>query len=148
MKLVATFAVLAIQASTYANPQVQPLRDSEIDYGCGCSFQVPRKLGPNGPVVLQWEQDGPANIRVDGKLHKLKVLALPAPKDQDRRQRVGDKEVFELFGDSVSARAECTVTRICEPEDESCEVTIYKAKLTVRTPGGTRVLDAWASCGC
>ncbi|HET9822351.1 MAG TPA: hypothetical protein VFQ16_11055 [Burkholderiaceae bacterium] len=148
MKLLALLALLAIHAATSAHPQVQPLRESDIDYGCGCSFQAPLSLGPDAPVVIQWELDGPANIRLDGRLHKLKVSSLSAVRRKDGRERVGDREVFELKGDSVFVRAECTVAEVCKPGDESCEVTIYKARITIRTPTGTSVLDARASCGC
>jgi hypothetical protein len=140
--LLVLFARLAV-----AEPRVEPLRETDIDYGCGCSFHIPPNQEQRGAVILQWEMGSLANLRADGKLHKLNVTGKSSA-SAARPERVGDKTCFELFGRGVSAHASCTVANVCKPEDESCEVTINLAKVTVHTPAGTKTLDTWASCGC
>jgi hypothetical protein len=140
--------MLSAYAFVAAAPRIEPLREADIDYGCGCSFHIPPDLGAKGVAILQWEDGSKANMRVDGKLQKLNVVTKQPATSAMRPEQVGDEEVFELQGGGVSVRAVCTVTEVCAAEDESCEVTIFRAKVTIRTSAGTKVLKTWAACGC
>jgi hypothetical protein len=131
-----------------APPRIDPLRASDIEDGCGCSFHVPWKLGPKGRMILRWEIDVPASLRIDGRLRRLEVLTREEASSPERPARVGDKALYELNGTGIDARVECTVIGVCKPDDEACESTSYRAKITVRTPAGATAVDAWGSCGC
>src|SRR5690242_3099275 len=73
------FCLIAMWSSAQAgesakNPlTIMPLRESDIDYGCGCSFHYPPRLEAKGKAVVQWGIDGPANIRLNNYLYKLSV---------------------------------------------------------------------------
>jgi len=129
-------------------PRLDPLRESDLADGCGCSFHVPPRAGAKGRTILQWEIDSRATMRLDGRVRKLDVVGVQEASTPERAARIGDKAVFELKGADVDVRADCVVTRVCRPDDEACENVAYRARLKVRTAGGERVVDAWASCGC
>jgi hypothetical protein len=83
---------------------------------------------------------------VDGQLHALRVTE-KASASSKSKPRIGEKDIYELTGNGISARVVCTITRPCKSGDE-CEATEYRATITVRTQKGTRELQAWAICGC
>ncbi len=138
--------IVAFCFTANAAPSLQPLRDKDMAHGCGCSFHVPVQKGPSGAVVLQWATGSPANIRLNGKLHKLSVSEPPATSKWPKR--VGEKVVYTFKGKEVSGTAHCIATQVCAPGDETCEVVFYKAKITIQTQDGTSLVDAWAECGC
>jgi hypothetical protein len=148
MKRLLLLASVLVSELSNAGPRVDPLREQDIDYGCGCSFQLPASDQAKAATVLQWELGMPANVRVDGRLYKLSIKGLRG-KSQDRHPwKVGDKTTFDLKGSGVSVTAACTVTEVCPTERLACEVTHLKAVLTVRTNEGQTVLKAQGTCGC
>lgn len=48
-----------------------------------------------------------------------------------RAPKVGDREWAIYAVGEVRVRVDYLVTKVCDPKDESCEVTYYKATLTV-----------------
>jgi|tagenome__1003787_1003787.scaffolds.fasta_scaffold17809591_1 hypothetical protein len=148
MELIVGMGLALLAGVSAAAPRVEPLREADVNSGCGCSFHIPPSAEARGAMILQWEVGSPANLRVDGKLQRLLVRTREQATQSTRPDQVGDKTVFDLTGKGVNARAVCTVIKVCKPEDEACEVTVYRAKISVRTPAGTTVLDTWAACGC
>ena len=140
--------MLGAASFAIAGPTIEPLHEADIQYGCGCSFHVPFAAGDKGDMVLQWEMDSPATLRVDKRVEKLKVVELRKRVLDQWPEQVGDKSMFLLTGKAVKARVENTAIEVCKPEDESCEVTYYRSRITVTTRSGTKVLNAWGNCGC
>lgn len=131
-----------------AAPRIDPLLPTDIDFGCGCSFNLPGTGYAQAPTVLQWEFGLPANIRVDGRLRKLEVKELPRQTAANGPLKIGDKTTFVLHGRGVSVSAVCTFTEVCTPDRPSCEVNHFRAKLTVQSETGTSVLRTEGTCGC
>ena len=101
------FWLLLINFPAFAQPKIAPLLKRDIEYGCGCSFHIPFERGAKGRQILQWEMESPAKMRVDGKLHKLKVAEIRPKALRVRPERVGDKTIFNLTGPGFSVRAVC-----------------------------------------
>ncbi len=148
MKRLLVVASTFLTLQVHGGPKLEPLREQDIDYRCGCSFQLPSSDKTQQKTILQWELGERANVRIDGKHRKLEVKELRNESRRGDAWKVGDRTVFELRGDGVSATAACTVTDICPMDRPACEVTLFAAKLTVRTEKGKTVLNAHASCGC
>jgi hypothetical protein len=47
--LLVLFARLAV-----AEPGIESLRETDVDYGCGCSFHIPPNQEQRGAMILQW----------------------------------------------------------------------------------------------
>lgn len=142
------FWLLLIDFPTFAQSKIEPLLERDIEYGCGCSFHVPFERGAKGRQILQWEMESPAKMRVDGKLHKMKVAEIRPKALRVRPERVGDKTIFNLTGPKLTVRAVCVAVEVCKPSDESCESVSYNATLSLRAKSGTTTIKAWAVCGC
>ena len=89
-----SFGLLMLSTGTFAfaAQTINPLNESDIERGCGCSFHVPFASGYKGDMVLQWEMDSPATMRVDDHVEKLNVVEL-------RKQVLGQRP--EQFGDAA-----------------------------------------------
>ena len=154
-RLVFLLFIVALVWPLVANSQlsnrslaVAPLHESDMDYGCGCSFHYPPSKREKGATILQWELGNKANIRVDGSLRKLELRSERFIPDRNGSVKVGDRAVFELQGNGVDVVARCTVVWACRPEDEACEVTWFRGTATVTTERGRIEVPVWAGCGC
>ena len=138
---------LAFNASG-AEVQLEKLNDSELDRGCGCSFHVPASAKSQGTRVLQWQDPGPAKVRIAGVLHHLTVSEPKVSTPPDRRARVGDRLSYSLAGQGIAVVASCRATTACKEDDDSCESTEYSATISLTTASGKSQIKAWAICGC
>jgi hypothetical protein len=60
---------------------------------------------------------------------------------------IGDRSQYYYAAGSVRVTVEYVVTEVCAASDESCEVTQYRAKLTVSANRKTVNVTGYAVCG-
>lgn len=119
----------------------KPLSD-----GCGCYLQLPQdsKL-KNERYVFLADVDGSAQINVNGQDITLKQVTNNLPQES---LKVGAKwsEVYE--SGKTKVEVEYVVKKVCDPNDEACEVTHYSATITVTHDKAVRKVNATGLCGC
>lgn len=89
--------------------------------------------------------DGSARINLDGKDLELQLVD---SKELKRAPKVGDREWAVCAAGDVRVRVDYLVTKVCDPKDESCEVTYYKATLTVTRKSQRTAIKTIGFCGC
>jgi hypothetical protein len=83
-------------------------------------------------------------MNIDGRNVELTVLR----DEENKGVRVGYR-FFQTYGSSnLRVRIDYIVTRICDPNDEGCEVTWYEATITVTRKGSSRRTGVLGVCGC
>ena len=87
---------------------------------------------------------GRAVMNINGRDAALKLIEPKEPKGEPKK---GESSTYRYRGAGVEVVVRYVVTGICAPDDESCEVTNYKALVTVTTASGTRALPAHGTCG-
>ncbi len=117
-----------------------------ISDGCGCYLQLPKdtKL-KNEKYVFVADVDGSAQVNINGKDMTLKQTTNNLPQES---LKVGAKwkEVYEAAKTKVEV--EYVVTKVCDPDDEACEVAHYSAVITVTHDGTIGKVNATGLCGC
>jgi hypothetical protein len=111
--------------------------------GCGCSFFYPASLKEKGNPILEWEFGEKAKIRINNKLHTLRVL-----EQQYDGEHVGDKALFKMRDAGVGLLFNGKIEWLCPTDDESCEVTKFHGTLETKTKDGKTALPVWGACGC
>ena len=153
VKSVALFAAVAPILAFAAEPTWHVSTTTYKDYGPGfrCAFWGP-KDGRDTPGLLfqaddETVTDRRALIGIDGTPLLLSGVDLRVKNKRRDLYSIGDS-LFERFeGKGVTAVVDATVTGACPANAESCEVTKYRAKLTVTKDGSSRVLEVVGECG-
>jgi hypothetical protein len=113
---------------------------------CGCSLQFRADYRKhNDRYVFRRDFDGAGIMNIDGRNVELTVL-----RDEEFKGdvRVGDRSFQTYRYGDVGVRIDYTVTRICNPKDEGCEVTWYSATITVTQSGSSQRAKVLGVCGC
>lgn len=113
--------------------------------GCGCSFSYNLSDLRNHKHLLISPMDEDTYITLDGQKLKLQLLAELKGK---RKERVGDRSWQIYSGGDVKVRVDYVVTKVCDPNDEDCEATYYRANMTVTRGKQRLVVRGIAICGC
>ena len=111
--------------------------------GAGCSLWMPSDAKKRRAVFLS-DFDGSAVINIDGKDIELKLINRREPKGGPKK---GDRSTWNYAAKNVSARVDYVVTRVCDPNDEACEVTWYDATIAVASGKRKRVVKVTGICG-
>jgi hypothetical protein len=128
-------------------PSTLPTGD---DPGFSCAFWRASEKNPSRYILFADDDillPRRALITVNGKSVVL------APKDIKRRVKsknrfsVGDEYVFSFEAEGVQVTTTATVTWACPRNNDSCEVTRYRAKILVEANGGSTSIDARGECG-
>lgn len=84
-------------------------------------------------------------MNIDGRNVELTVL-----RDEEFKGdvRVGDRSFQTYRSGNLGVRIDYTVTRICDPNDEGCEVTWYSATITVTRSDSSQRAKVLGVCGC
>ena len=149
-------AILCILAfSSGASPQAistSSLRSSfklgyvkNGDIGCGCYFARNKAELQNRRYLYIHGMDESAYINVNGKNIKLHRFA---PIYEPIREKIGQRSWGKFTAGNIKIRLEKTVTKICDPNDEDCEVTNYKATMTVTKKAQKIIVKLIGLCGC
>ena len=128
-------------------PTISILRPSKPPDGCGCNLQFPTDYRKHNDryVFLSDLVDSTGKMNIDGRNVELTML-----RDEETKgnMRVGDR-FFQTYGlENLRVRIDYTVTRICNPSDEGCEVTWYSAAITVTRGGSSQRARVLGVCGC
>ena len=148
--MIKIFAILILTVAfgnaVYA--QSQPLRLGYVDegsFGCGCSMSRNASEARKLKFILVTPMDDATYIQLNDKRLTLRLVA---ESKRRRRERVGDRS-WETYSDGdVTVRVDYVVTRVCGPREEGCEVTNYRATMTVSRGKQRIVVKGIADCGC
>jgi hypothetical protein len=147
--IVTAFSSRALeQTSTTTSPGPQ-LKIGYVEVGiggCGCSLALNAADERKGRFVFIQDMDEPAYINLDGK--DLKLEEVDSGGSEAVPEKVGDRSWVAYVAGDVKVRIDRTVTRVCDPKDESCEVTYYKAILTVSRKTQKTTIRTIGLCGC
>ncbi len=128
-------------------PSTLPTGD---DPGFRCAFWRATEKNPSAYILFADDEillPRRALITVNGKPVML------APKGIERRVKskkwisVGDQFVFRFEAENVRVVTRATVTWACPRDNDSCEVTRYRAKVFVEADGASTSIDARGECG-
>ncbi|HYE75913.1 MAG TPA: hypothetical protein VEF04_21390 [Blastocatellia bacterium] len=98
------------------------------DIGCGCYFARSLSDLRKDRYIYSEIINEPAFINVNGKNLKLNPVA---SSEANGEEKVGQRSWETFTARDLKIRLEKVVTKVCDPNDESCEVTYYNATLTV-----------------
>ncbi len=115
------------------------------DIGCGCSFARNKVDLQNRRYLYIQGMDEPAYININGKNIKLHHFA---PSDEQVREKIGQRSWGKFTAGDIKIRLEKIVTKVCDPNDEDCEVTNYKATMTVTRKAQKITVKLIGLCGC
>ena len=115
------------------------------DFGCGCYFARNKTDLRKRRYIYSESMDGPAYINVNGKNLELQPIA---SSETNGEEGVGRRSWQTFTAGDLRIRLELTVTWVCPPKDEGCEVTYYKAILTVSGKGQKITENLTGMCGC
>lgn len=112
--------------------------------GCGCYFKF-RGTRRNSPKVM-FAEFGQNNswMNIAGRDVQLKLVK----ENRGERERVGSKWTRTLAVGDISVTSTYVATRVCAPNDETCESTDYDATFVVKKGKRTQSLRAFGWCGC
>ena len=136
------------QTSTTSSPGPQ-LKIGYVEVGiggCGCSLALNAADLREGRYIFIQDDGEPAYINLDGK--DLKLEEVDSGGSEAVIEKVGDRSWVAYVAGDVKVRIDRTVTRVCDPKDESCEVTYYKAILTVSRRTQKTTIRTIGLCGC
>ena len=144
------FAILALALAfrNVAHAQSQKLELGYVDdgvFGCGCSISRNRSEERKLKFILETPMDDATYIQLNGKRVTLRQVAASKLR---RRERVGDRSWETYAAGDVTVRVDYVVTRVCGPNEEDCEVTNYRATMTISRGKQRLVVKGVASCGC
>ena len=150
-KILCAFAALpivlaaSVMVSAQQKNMVGILRMSSRADGCGCYFSFNKSDDAARRLIFfESDQDMGIWINIDGRDTRLRLTR----ETKAKRLRVGSRLVSEYASGDVTVSLVKTVTWVCPPRDESCEVTKFSAVLTVRKGNLTQTVRAVGSCGC
>lgn len=126
------------------------LQNTAVADGCGCYFQFRDSPRDSQQHLffssIDEEAEKTAWMNIEGRDVKLALATKTSPKGKERigsrltRRYVGEKQIV--------VDATYITTRVCKPNEESCESTQYVATFTVRKGKKRQVVRAVGSCGC
>lgn len=136
------------QTSTVPSPGPQ-LKIGYVEVGiggCGCSLALNAADLRKGRYVFIQDIGEPAYINLDGK--DLKLEEVDSGGFEAITEKVGDRSWVAFVAGDVKVRIDWTVTRVCDPKDEDCEATNYKAVMTITRKTRRAIVKTIGLCGC
>jgi hypothetical protein len=115
------------------------------DMGCGCSFALNKSDLRNHRDIFIQEFEEPAYINLNGNKLKLQVVDSSPEKNEDK---LGKHSWKTFAAGNLKVQLDMIVTKVCDPKDESCEVTYYNATMTVSRKAQKTAVKLIGLCGC
>ena len=111
-----------------------------------CNLQFPKdyKRRNHSYVFMNYEQGGMAQINIDGKDLKLKLVDRTK---SDFEMKAGYRHFEEYAAGRTRVRVDYVVLNPCKPNDEQCEVIVESAVITVHHKGWARKTRTIGLCG-
>lgn len=114
--------------------------------GCSCTLFRNRKEQRKQQVIFLSGMSENGLINLNGK--DLTLRLLDSSPEKKRREKIGDRK-WEIFNaGNTHLRVDYTISKLCDPKDESCEAIYYKAILTLTRDKQKVVLNTIGACGC
>lgn len=150
MPKILTLLILMFCAAAIAEAQVSSSSKLKLSYveegmGCGCSVSYNSSDSQKNKHVLIIPMDDDAYVTIDEKKLQLRLITSSKAK---ATEKVGDRSWEIYSARNVKVRVDYVVTRVCDPDDEGCEATYYRANMTVTKGKQSRVVKGIAICGC
>ncbi len=146
-----TIVILGTVAAQNASKRslVANLKNNAVADGCGCYFQF-RGTPRNAERYVfssSIDDEKTAWMNIGGRDAKL-TLEMETGLKGKEEERVGSRSrALYALGD-ITVSATYVVTRVCDPNDESCESTQYDVTFVVKKGPRLQVVKAVGSCGC
>jgi len=128
---------------------VANLTNKVVADGCGCYFKF-RGTPQNVERYVFYssiDDDKTAWMNVGGRDVKLMLEKETGLKGKEE-ERVGSRSRALYALGNISVSGTYVVTRVCDPNDESCESTQYDVSLVVKKGSKSQVVKAVGGCGC
>ena len=117
----------------------------DVAFGCGGSISYNLSDLRKGRFLLITPMDEATYVNLDGRNVKLRLVA---SSKTNAKEKVGDRSWETYVARNIQVKVEYVVTDVCDPNDESCEVTYYRTKMTVIRGNQRTVVKAIALFGC
>lgn len=129
-----------------AAPKIGIIRETKFFHDCGTSLQLPEDYKSHkDKYVFDADLGEYCRMNIDGHDVDLKMTG---SNDPARELKVGDRYSETYTSDGLKARIDYVVTGVCDPNDESCEVTYLDATITVERNGNKQQIKARGLFGC
>lgn len=126
-------------------PQIGAIKKMLVK-GCGCSLQSNSDYEKRRQQFLFLSDSGDiVQMNIDGEDIRLKLVKGMKGKG---KPRVGNHHSETYIAGQTTVTIDWTVSEVCDPQDESCEVTFYTAVITVNRGGQIEKVKARGMCGC
>lgn len=146
-RLLFALIVLVTCKGAIAGSKVTPLLTSELQYTCGCNFQLPGKSRGES-TFLQWSDGEEAFMRIDGKLEKFPVESIKSKIKKTGKISLGDTDTYFLKNELFQVSVHSKVVQICTPKNTECESVGLSARVVVTSSLGSTSINATGACGC
>jgi hypothetical protein len=131
--------------SSFNTIKVGIVRDQESFDGAGCSLQLPAdNRKHNERYVFRSDYEDNAVLNINGKDARFKLVSHREPQGNLKK---GQRSTWSYTAEGIHVRVDYVVIGVCDPNDESCEVTYYDATITVTHGNDKQVVKAKGSCG-
>jgi hypothetical protein len=128
-----------------SGPKIGVIRESKID-GCGVALQLSEDYeSKSGKYIFRGNLAEDAQMNIDGHDVDLKFVGSLKPNNE---LKVGDTFLETYAGEGLNVRIDYVVTKTCDPGDEGCEVTHYRATINVDHNGVRQQVETLGSGGC
>jgi hypothetical protein len=82
-------------------------------------------------------------MNINGRDVQLKLI-----RQSNGSGRIGSKDTLTYVAGNIRVVANWVVTRVCRPDDESCESTGYKGTFVIERGSSRLVVEVLGDCGC
>jgi hypothetical protein len=122
------------------------VKDEALLNDCGCSFYLSHKDVNKRRHVFLSDLSQNAIINLDAK--DLRLLLIDHSAEKNDELKVGDRS-WEIYrAGKVRLRVDYVVRKLCDPNDEGCEVIYYDATLSLTRDGQKAAFKVVGLCGC
>jgi hypothetical protein len=113
----------------------------------GCALQLPTDNRKNNErFIFLSDYDGNGLINLDGKDIKLKLRIHKNASGAGDEEKVGSKSMDIFDGPGVTIKVDYIATWVCPPDDESCEITLYDATVTITRRKASKTVKVKGLC--
>ena len=125
---------------------IEVIPKEKIKYGCGCAYWL--ETDPILKPILQTGIDGWSvpYVHFKGNLVKAKPIEIENIPDN---AKIGDRfnQTFKI--EETVLKFENTVSSVCPPDSEGCEVTNFKTNVIINGPKcKIEIKGIQGDCGC
>lgn len=142
-----TFLLLVLSSGMAYAASIQPLRQSDVRSGCGCSFQY-ADARRAGQTFLQWIEGEDAIMRIDGRRERFRRVEQAGKTGTHPRAALDDTRTYHLKNRQYTARVCTRTVQVCRPNEPDCEATGLAATVRLSSAKKRTTVKAMGSCGC